>query len=41
MEATLSNKNRATIPKAVREYLHRKSGDRFRFLFRNARRSVH
>ena len=33
MEATLSSKNQATIPKAVREYLHLKAGDRFRFFF--------
>ena len=33
MEATLSSKNQATIPKAVREYLHLKSGDRFKFFF--------
>ena len=33
MEATLSSKNQATIPKAVREFLHLKPGDRFRFFF--------
>jgi antitoxin PrlF len=33
MEATLSSKNQATIPKAVREYLQLKPGDRFRFFF--------
>lgn len=33
MEATLSSKNQTTIPKAVREYLHLKPGDRFRFFF--------
>ena len=33
MEATLSSKNQATIPKAVREYLHLKPGDRFSFFF--------
>jgi antitoxin PrlF len=33
MEATLSSKNQVTIPKAVREYLHLKAGDRFRFFF--------
>jgi AbrB family looped-hinge helix DNA binding protein len=33
MEATLSSKNQATIPKVVREYLHLKPGDRFRFFF--------
>jgi AbrB family looped-hinge helix DNA binding protein len=33
MEATLSSKNQATIPKAVREYLHLKAGDRFKFFF--------
>jgi len=33
MEATLSSKNQATIPKAVRERLHLKPGDRFRFFF--------
>jgi antitoxin PrlF len=31
MEATLSSKNQATIPKQVREYLHLKPGDRFKF----------
>lgn len=31
MEATLSSKGQATIPKTVREYLHLKPGDRFRF----------
>lgn len=31
MEATLSSKNQATIPKRVREYLHLKPGDRFKF----------
>jgi antitoxin PrlF len=31
MEATLSSKNQATIPKQVREYLHLKPGDRFTF----------
>jgi len=31
MEAILSSKNQATIPKAVREYLRLKPGDRFRF----------
>jgi antitoxin PrlF len=31
MEATLSSKNRATIPKSVREYLNLKPGDRFKF----------
>lgn len=31
MEATLSSKNQATIPKSVREYLHLKPGDRFKF----------
>ena len=31
MEATLSSKNQATIPKAVREYLNLKPGDRFKF----------
>jgi antitoxin PrlF len=30
---TLSSKNQVTIPKAVREYLHLKPGDRFRFFF--------
>jgi antitoxin PrlF len=35
MEATLSSKNQATIPKAVREYLHLKPGDRFRFFFQD------
>jgi antitoxin PrlF len=33
MEATLSSKNQATIPKAVRERLHLKPGDRFKFFF--------
>ena len=33
MEATLSSKNQATIPKAVREHLRLKPGDRFRFFF--------
>jgi AbrB family looped-hinge helix DNA binding protein len=33
MEATLSRKGQATIPKAVRERLHLKPGDRFKFLF--------
>jgi antitoxin PrlF len=33
MEGTLSSKNQATIPKPVREYLHLKPGDRFRFFF--------
>ena len=31
MEATLSSKNQATIPKRVREYLHLRPGDRFKF----------
>lgn len=31
MEATLSSKGQATIPKAVREYLHLRPGDRFKF----------
>lgn len=31
MEATLSSKNQATIPKSVREYLNLKPGDRFKF----------
>ena len=31
MEATLSSKCQATIPKAVREFLHLKPGDRFKF----------
>ena len=31
MEATLNRKNQATIPKSVREYLHLKPGDRFKF----------
>lgn len=29
MEATLSSKNQATIPKQVREHLNLKAGDRF------------
>ena len=33
MEATLSSKNQATIPKSVREYLNLKPGDRFKFFF--------
>ncbi len=33
MEATLSSKGQATIPKAVRERLHLKQGDRFKFFF--------
>jgi antitoxin PrlF len=33
MEATLSSKGQATIPKAVRERLQIKPGDRFRFFF--------
>jgi antitoxin PrlF len=33
MEATLSSKNQATIPKSVREYLNLKAGDRFKFFF--------
>jgi antitoxin PrlF len=31
MEATLSSKNQATIPKQVRDYLNLKAGDRFKF----------
>jgi antitoxin PrlF len=31
MEATLSSKNQATIPKSVREHLNLKAGDRFKF----------
>lgn len=31
MEATLSSKNQVTIPKLVREHLHLKPGDKFRF----------
>ena len=33
MEATLSSKGQATIPKAVRERLEIKPGDRFKFFF--------
>ncbi len=33
MEATLSSKGQATIPKAVREKLRIKPGDRFKFFF--------
>jgi AbrB family looped-hinge helix DNA binding protein len=33
MEATLSSKGQATIPKAVRERLQIQPGDRFKFFF--------
>jgi len=33
MEATLSSKGQATIPKTVRERLQIKPGDRFKFFF--------
>ena len=33
MEATLGSKGQATIPKAVREHLHLKPGDQFKFFF--------
>jgi antitoxin PrlF len=33
MEAILSSKGQATIPKAVRDRLQIKSGDRFKFFF--------
>ena len=33
MDATLSSNGQATIPKAVRERLHLKPGDRFKFFF--------
>jgi antitoxin PrlF len=33
MEATLSSKGQVTIPKAVRERLHLKPGDQFKFFF--------
>jgi antitoxin PrlF len=33
MEAKLSSKGQATIPKVVRERLHLKPGDRFKFFF--------
>ncbi len=33
MEATLSSKGQATIPKPVRDRLHLKPGDRFKFFF--------
>jgi AbrB family looped-hinge helix DNA binding protein len=33
MEAKLSSKGQATIPKAVRDRLQIKSGDRFKFFF--------
>ena len=36
MEATLSSKGQATIPKAVRDRLQIKSGDRFKFFFHPA-----
>jgi antitoxin PrlF len=31
MEATLSSKNQVTVPKPVREHLHLKPGDKFKF----------
>ena len=31
MEATLSSKNQVNIPRQVREHLHLKAGDRFKF----------
>ena len=31
MEATLSSKNQATIPRQVREYLQLRPGDKFKF----------
>jgi AbrB family looped-hinge helix DNA binding protein len=33
MESTLSSKGQATIPKAVRDRLQIKAGDRFKFFF--------
>ena len=33
MDARLSSKGQATIPKAVREHLHLNPGDRFKFFF--------
>ena len=33
MEATLSSKGQATIPKTVRDHLQIKPGDRFKFFF--------
>ena len=33
IQATLSSRIKPTIPKAVREYLHLKPGDPFRFFF--------
>lgn len=33
MEATLSSKNQVTVPKAVREFLNLRPGDRFKFFF--------
>lgn len=33
LEAKLSSKGQATIPKAVRERLHIEAGDRFKFFF--------
>ncbi len=33
MEATLTSKGQATIPKAVREFLHLEPGDKVKFFF--------
>jgi len=40
MEATLSSKNHATIPKQVREYLNLKAWDRFKFFLQPEGRVV-
>lgn len=33
MNATLNSRNQITIPKAVRDYLHLKPGDKLKFFF--------
>jgi antitoxin PrlF len=33
MKATLNSRNQVTIPKAVRDHLHLKPGDSFKFFF--------